>query len=348
MNNYVNKFVVSRDDSIYEAWPDVVLTKDGTLICVFAECEHHLNRDNARIAMVKSTDRGRSWSQKEYLTEKGIDGNHFNCPRISELSDGRLVVICDKIYRHENKEARIFAWFSDDGGKSWSEPVDLGFCGIVPDKLKELKSGRMILAAHFMNQDTRKLEQYLWYSDDKGKTWSDRVTVAADARYNLCEVTILECADGTLIAFLRENSGLGYSIFKAISKDGGESFAPICETSIDSGHRPVSGFLRDGRVMITYRYIPCGTQNMFAAFLDPASLLETERKKQRIRVLPIDYDRNPSPDIGYTGWVQFDDGEIYIVNYIKDDADKAHIRGYSFYPDDVLFPVTENTTKNVF
>ena len=87
---------------------------------------------------------------------------------------------------------------------------------------------------------------------------------------------------------------------------------------------------------------------MFAAFLDPASLFETERKKQRIRVLPLDYDRNPSPDIGYTGWVQFDDGEIYVVNYIKDDADKAHIRGYSFYPDDVLFPVTENTTKNVF
>ena len=42
------------------------------------------------------------------------------------------------------------------------------------------------------------------------------------------------------------------------------------------------------------------------------------------------------------------DGEIYVVNYIKDDTDKAHIRGYSFYPDDVVLPKTENATKNVF
>ena len=117
---------------------------------------------------------------------------------------------------------------------------------------------------------------------------------------------------------------------------------------MDCGHRPVSGFLRDGRVMVTYRYIPCGTQNLFAAFLQRESLFETERRRQRVRVLPLDYDRNPSPDIGYTGWTQFEDGEIYVVNYIKDDADKAQIRGYSFYPEDVLFEVNANTTKNVF
>jgi sialidase-1 len=30
----IQKFNVSRDDSIYEAWPDVVLTDGGKLICV--------------------------------------------------------------------------------------------------------------------------------------------------------------------------------------------------------------------------------------------------------------------------------------------------------------------------
>ena len=103
----------------------------------------------------------------------------------------------------------------------------------------------------------------------------------------------------------------------------------------------------DGRVMVTYRYIPSGTQNTFAAFMSRDSIEATGRREQRIRVVPLDYDRNPSPDIGYTGWVQFSDGEIYVVNYIKDDADKAFIRGYSFYPEDVLLPENENTTKNV-
>ena len=34
-------------------------------------------------------------------------------------------------------------------------------------------------------------------------------------------------------------------------------------------------------------------------------------------------------DTGYSGWVQFDDGEIYVVNYIVDDAPNGQIRGYA-------------------
>ena len=67
----IQKFNVSRDDSIYEAWPDVVLTDGGKLICVFSECEHHKNREGARVMITESTDRGRTWSQKHPLTEKG-------------------------------------------------------------------------------------------------------------------------------------------------------------------------------------------------------------------------------------------------------------------------------------
>ena len=33
-----------------------------------------------------------------------------------------------------------------------------------------------------------------------------------------------------------------------------------------------------------------------------------------------------------------------IVNYIKDDSSKAYIRGYSFYPDDVVLPETKKDT----
>ena len=72
------------------------------------------------------------------------------------------------------------------------------------------------------------------------------------------------------------------------------------------------------------------------------------RQDQYVRIMPLDYDRNPSPDLGYTGWTQFKDGKIYVVNYIKDDSDQAYICGYSFYPEDVMLPVTENTTASVF
>lgn len=344
----IQKFTVSRDESIYEAWPDVILTDSGKLISVFAECEHHLDRRNARIAIVESTDRGRTWSAKKYLTERAKDGIYYNCPRISKLRDGTLAIICDRIYKDERELADISIWRADAEGTEWTKFADLDFCAIVPDKLLELESGRLIISAHFGSEEHGKLTQYLWYSDDKGKTWSERVTVATDPRYNLCETSILNCGGGKLVAFLRENSGLGYPIFKVISYDGGETWSEIYETPIDSGHRPVSAFLADGTVMVTYRYIPRGTQNVFSAFLKSGELEVKERKRQSVRIMPLDYDRNPSPDLGYTGWVQFDDGEIYVVNYIKDDADKAFIRGYSFYPSDVLLPKNDNTTKSVF
>ena len=337
----IQKFVVSKDDSIYEAWPDVVLTDSGKLICVFAECEHHLDRNNARIAMVYSNDRGRTWSAKKYLTEKGTKDNFYNCPRISKLNDGRLAVICDRIIGHEDSASEIHLWYGDSEGEIWDEPIVYPFCGIVPDKFISLKCGRLIIAAQFKNKVTGIQEQFMWYSDDKGKSWSDRITIAADPRYNLCEVSILECENNTLVAFMRENSFMGYDVFKAISYDNGETWSDIIAMPICGGHRPVSGFLQDGNVMITFRYFQggqSGAQNVFAAFMDKDSLLSCERSDHKIRIMPLDFDRNPAPDIGYTGWVQFPDGEIYVVNYIKDDSEMAQIRGYSFYGEDAMFP----------
>ena len=94
-------------------------------------------------------------------------------------------------------------------------------CGIVPDKLFQLQSGRLLISAHFKNRDTGKLKQHLWYSDNNGDNWSERVIIASDSRYNLCEDPILECRDGTQVAFLRENSGMGLDCFQAFYRNGG-------------------------------------------------------------------------------------------------------------------------------
>ena len=252
----IQKYTVSRDELIYEAWPDVVLTDGGKLICVFSECEHHLNRDGARIMITESTDRGKTWSKKKPFTEKGNKDSFFNCARISKLLDGSLAIICDKLSGFGNsKTALTYVWYGDKEGLNWSEPRIFDFNGIVPDKLLQLKNGRLIISNHCKNETNNQNEQHLWYSDD-GKNWSDRVTVAADERYNLCEISILECENNSLVGFLRENSRKGYDILKVISYDNGETWSPVYNSGIDSGHRPVSGFLKDGTVMITYRYIP--------------------------------------------------------------------------------------------
>lgn len=342
----IQKFTVSRDDTIYEAWPDLVQTKSGRLICVFSECTAHVNRENQRLVYCISDDRGRTWSEKKLLAAGKSGNDYFNCPRISALSDGRIAVICDRMAGQGFEDfsklsLSQYLWFSSDEGESFSSPTVLPFFGIVPDKLLELKSGRFIVAAHTKNPETGKLEEGLWYSDDKGATWSGRIVVASDARYNLCEAALVEAEPNTLVAFLRENSFCGYDIMKAISRDGGETWEGVYNTPMACGHRATPGFLKDGNLLVTYRFIPgdhTTYHNTFAALLSPEGLLSTERAAQGIRTMPIDYDRNAASDTGYTGWTQFEDGEIYVVNYIKDDADKAQIRGYSFYPSDIILP----------
>src|SRR5690606_10133777 len=93
----IPQFSVSRDDSIYEAFPDVTLTVDGRLLCVFEECTHHGKRDWTRLALTESSDRGRTWSPKRGLTEATNGTPYWNCARITTLRDGRIALIADHI-----------------------------------------------------------------------------------------------------------------------------------------------------------------------------------------------------------------------------------------------------------
>jgi len=57
------------------------------------------------------------------------------------------------------------------------------------------------------------------------------------------------------------------------------------------------------------------------------------------RTFYIDIDRSVHRDSGYSGWVQLDNGDVYVADYINDDAPLAQIRGYRISRSDyILFP----------
>lgn len=343
----MQKFTVSRDDTIYEAFPDVALTPSGTLVCVFAECTHHGDRSYTRIMLTTSADRGRTWSLKRPLTEATHGLPWYNCPRITQLRDGRLAVLVDKLYSEERsyrpETCKNILYFSADEGQTWSAPVETPALGIVPDRLVELSNGRWLVAAHYRDTDFGYIVQRLWTSDDQGATWSGPIIVGKQVGLNLCEVSIVHIEGETLVAFMRENSGQGWDGYKAISHDNGDTWSDPIAFPLPGCHRPVAGWLKDGHILITHRFMQGGlgwtgwwTQNFFAALTDKASALAPERSGAHTRILPVDFDRSPASDTGYSGWVQFDDGEIYVVNYILDDAPKGQIRGYSLQMEDFL------------
>jgi len=345
----IKKYTISCDRSVYEAWPDLVLLPDGKLLCVFSECVHHGDRSRTRIVLTTSSDRGRSWSPKRpVLASRPEDGFSYNCARLSILRDGRIGLCVDRVPSGSEPDvsarAEVLLLFSADAGRSWSRPAVTPLHGIVPDKLLELASGRWLISAHCVEDGL--MIQYLHYSDDRGRTWSPRIVVAKSKKYRVCEVSILPLDEKTLVAFLRENSGTGCDCLKTISHDGGQTWGRIIHFPLPGCHRPVAGFLHDGRIMITYRFMQGGrgwlgtwTQNFFVAVTDRESVLAARRNQAATRIMPVDYDRSPQSDLGYSGWVQFPDGEIYIAGYIADDAyDKGQIRGYSFSPDEFILP----------
>lgn len=235
-----------------------------------------------------------------------------------------------------------YLFFSEDEGQTWSQPAETPARGIVPDKLLELAGGRWLISCHERDGTTGNLAQHLWYSDDRGASWQGPVIVARQKGLNLCEASILP-AGKALVAFMRENSGQGWDCQKAISWDSGETWGEVIPFPLPGCHRPVAGRLNDGRILITYRFMQGGkgwagwwTQNFFAALTDLESALSATRVEAHTRILPIDFDRSPESDTGYSGWVQFDDGEIYIVNYIVDDAPRGQIRGYALKTSDFI------------
>ena len=163
------------------------------------------------------------------------------------------------------------------------------------------------------------------------------------AGLNLCEVSIFPMDGQTLVAFMRENPFQGWDCFKAISHDNGETWGELIKFPLPACHRPVAGWLQNGQIMIPHRFIQGGKrgffgghQNFFAALTDRELALALTRDNVQTRILPIDFDRSAESDTGYSGWAQFDDGEIFIANYVVDDAPKGQIRGYSLRMEDFI------------
>lgn len=331
----IEKFTISRDDSVYECFPSLTQLKSGRIILTYRESDSHPASKYARVIIRTSDDKGKAWSDRKVLVATEQENGcltKYNCTKVQQLKDGRVLIVCDVFAIPPGEcpeiEPHNEFFFSSDNGDTWSKPQVVDVHGIMPDEVLELDNGDWLLAiqAHSV--------QYVARSSDQGKTWGEPVVIAAKKGYTFCEASIIKMPDGEMVCYMRENRGMGRPIYKCISKDGGKTWEGPFETLMGSGHRPVAHLTKSGKVLITYRHQPGGTgvwaKNTFAYLESTGSALETDRAKQSGIILPLDHDRNPKSDGGYTGWVETSPGEFLMVNYIKDDAPRAYIRGYRF------------------
>ncbi len=341
----IEKSTISRDDSTYECFPALARLASGRLVLTYRESDSHSASLYCRIIVRTSDDNGATFSARRVLAEETRkDGvlRKWNCPRVQQLPDGRVLLLCD-VYdtppgENDLARSRIAFFTSTDGGVSWEGPVFTGVPGIVPDEVTVLPDGQWLLPTHLRDPSTGNLAQMVSRSPDGGKTWEEPEVIASRPGYDFCEASIVRMPGGELVCYMRENSSKGRPVYKSISRDAGRTWEGPFETLMESGHRPVARLTRSGKVMVTYRHFP-GARSPWAkntfAFLEPAeSALEPHRARQSGILLPLDHDRSATPDSGYTGWVEYEPGRFLVVNYIRDDAPLAQIRGYRFSEND--------------
>jgi len=248
-------------------------------------------------------------------------------------------VACDRLLWPEGRDlgqrSRVHLWWSDDG-ESWEGPRKTRMWGIVPSRVWESSEGELLCGTHDVSPATGKLRQLLWRSRD-GVNWEGPVIVAEREDLNLCEGTFLRKGKA-VVCLMRENSGKGLPGYKAISRDSGRTWSKVVRTPLPGCHRPVAGWWGE-RALITYRcYMGGDMENtlLMAALLDRGGIFSEKDGVETGRILQIDYDRSPTPDTGYSGWCLLDDGGVFIVNYIMDDAPRAQIRGYRLSKEDLV------------
>jgi len=313
------------------------------LFIVYRESDRHMSHHFTRICLIQWTDDLHEIAHM--IVAESYYPKRLNCPRLSVIND-TLWLICDEIdvqQGEDNEEhTRVFLWKSSNG-HDWSRPIDTQIHGIVPDRICPTKNGFLIATHTRQPQDnsTGFLVQNVWHAPDLEGAWQ-KYPLCHKKGHNFCEASICQLLNGSFLALMRENSAKGLPAFACHSRNGIKWSAPR-PTKMFGCHRPVTGLLKSGNLLTTYREASHAfirglwAKNTFACLTKPTVKSPgTERQKNKNNrvdfslsiILPLDHDINPHSDSGYTGWVQLPDDSIFIVNYITNTARFPYIVWY--------------------
>ena len=232
--------------------PALAVTKSGTLIAV-SDYRHsgtdigvtNFGRIDLRYSL--SYDNGKTWTEVKPLIEgKGADATDFMsvgygdpCIVADRESDRVLMLSCAGNVSFQNgtrqNHQNIARFYSEDGGKTWSEPEDIAesiysqfdtsYYG--PVRSMFVASGRIfqsrtvkvgnyyrLYCAVLVRDRSAKHMNYVLYSDDFGGRWTVLGDIDTPAVYNTAdEPKVEELPDGSILISSRYSGGRYYNIF---------------------------------------------------------------------------------------------------------------------------------------
>ena len=146
--------------------------------------------------LLRSKDGGRTWGDETLTAVKHNETSYLFLP------DGRLMAAA------RSESGHVATLFSDDGGRRWSQPVQVTRDGEHPADLTLLASGAVQLT---FGRRIRPMGCGVLLSRDGGRTWDKdhEVLLAGDGQYNgdLGYPSTVQLHDGTIVTALYYANG---------------------------------------------------------------------------------------------------------------------------------------------
>lgn len=304
------KFDVARDSfpdpqafskkGWYYSQPGIAYTPTGW-VATFRRADSHpaVYTD----IMVAYSPDGKKWSGHHRIAHADA-WNEFRVwasPQLTRLRDGRLLLICDKGQRSSGQDwPKLSDWqkshrgmsnhlfWSEDQGKTWSEPVKIDSTGGQPSYILEMSDGQLIYTrtrsedsdalweppqpwgkTYYLSESVRSL--------DGGEHWEDPVVVADSPFHGDCEVGLVEIAPKTLLAISRiglGNGDYGQPSRLIYSYDAGQSWTEPVMAPIYA-QRPILRKLASGKILAVYRN-KMGTSGTYALLFELGETFDYE------------------------------------------------------------------------
>ena len=167
---------------------------DGRVLYVGKEFHSELPYKGEILACV-SNDGGESWELLSRIpTPEGCTVRNVHEPYATELPDGRIFVSIRAQGEEVAHKFTVYTCFSDDGGRSWSEPKCLGISGSPPHTLL-LSTGELVLT---YGRREAPLGIRAIVSCDGGESFGEEIILSDAAHGDLGYPSTVELTDGSL------------------------------------------------------------------------------------------------------------------------------------------------------